>query len=601
MRKKITEFIKQNFAIILILLLAAGFRFYKLTEVPPSLNWDEVSHGYNAYSILKSGKDEWGKFLPTIFRAYGDYKLSVYVYLTSLSVGLFGLNAFAVRLPSVLAGLVIVLFTYKLTDEIFSSSRKKTKRNHKRYNDRYHCSGHQIGLVAAFLVTVEPWSFFLSRGAFEANLAQAFIVAGIYFFLRGVQAINSHPEFISGSKILKRVQNDKNLPLSTILLGLSVWTYNSARVFVPLLLLGLVLIYRKHLTEFYKKKKTFATGCLLLATFFLLPMFFQLINPAGQARYGWVAIIDEGAIGQIIEARNNSEFNSTLTKLIYNRPTYFASQFVKNYLSHISGDFLFFKGGSHYQFSVPGHGLLYPINLIFLLVGIFLLLKKRDKTSLLLLVWFYLAPIPSSLTRESPHVLRAITFLPTPMIISAYGLIFLIDKFKKNKLFTTMTYIIVVGLFFINYLSRYFSDYKRNYSWSWQYGYEQVVDYVKQNYDGYDKIIITKKYGEPHEFFLFHWPWDPVKYQSDPNLIRFNQSNWFWVDRFDKFYFVNDWQIVEEGTGNFEFNLESGGVVNCLENKCLLITSLENAPSEWKQLEVISFLAGKPAFEILEN
>ena len=69
---------------------------------------------------------------------------------------------------------------------------------------------------------------------------------------------------------------------------------------------------------------------------------------------------------------------------------------------------------------------------------------------------------------------------------------------------------------------------------------------IKENYDKYDKIIITKKHGEPHEFLLFFWPWDSQKYQDDPNLIRFEQSNWFWVDRFDKFYFVNDWEIPKE-------------------------------------------------------
>ncbi|MBU0570241.1 glycosyltransferase family 39 protein [Patescibacteria group bacterium] len=583
MQRKITKFVKQNFVLILILLLATGLRFYKLTQVPPSLNWDEISHGYNAYSILKTGKDEWGKFLPTIFRAYGDYKLPVYIYLTSFSVGLFGLNTFAVRTPSVLVGIAIVLFTYLLTKEIFSSNRKNQKRNCKHYNDIYHCSGHQIGLVAAFLVAIEPWSFFLSRGAFEANLAQAFIVIGVYFFLKSFRTI---------CYILH----------ATIFLGLSVWTYNSARVFVPLLLLGMILIYRKQLLEIYKKNKTLATCYILLATFFFLPMFFQLINPAGQARYGWVAIVDEGAISQIIEARNNSNLRPTITRLVYNRLTFFVSQFVKNYLSHISGNFLFFKGGSHYQFSVPGHGLLYPINLIFLLIGVFLLLKKRDKASLLLLTWFYLAPIPSSLTRESPHVLRAITFLPTPMILSAIGLSWFLKKFQgKAKVTTTMIYIIVVGLFLVNYLNNYFGDYKRNYSWSWQYGYEQAVDYARENYDKYDKIIVTKKYGEPHEFFLFHWPWDPAKFQSDPNLIRFNQSNWYWVDSFDKFYFVNDWQIVEKGTGNYDFNLESGEVVDCLNEKCLLITSPENAPNDWKKIETINFLDGKTAFEIFGN
>ena len=71
----------------LLLIVAAGFalRLAAINLIPPSLNWDEVSLGYNAYSLLKTGRDEWGTVLPTIFRAYGDYKLPIYIYLATLS------------------------------------------------------------------------------------------------------------------------------------------------------------------------------------------------------------------------------------------------------------------------------------------------------------------------------------------------------------------------------------------------------------------------------------------------------------------------------------------------------------------------------------
>ncbi|MBU2577901.1 hypothetical protein KKA69_03645, partial [Patescibacteria group bacterium] len=80
---------KKNFnKILLVLILFFSFlvRIYSLEKIPPSLNWDEVSHGYNAYSIIKTGKDEWGITLPLIFRAYGDYKLPFYIYLTTIPV-----------------------------------------------------------------------------------------------------------------------------------------------------------------------------------------------------------------------------------------------------------------------------------------------------------------------------------------------------------------------------------------------------------------------------------------------------------------------------------------------------------------------------------
>ena len=58
----------------LILLIAFILRFYKLGIVPDGLQQDETSIGYNAYSILKTGRDEHGVYLPQNFQAFGEYK-----------------------------------------------------------------------------------------------------------------------------------------------------------------------------------------------------------------------------------------------------------------------------------------------------------------------------------------------------------------------------------------------------------------------------------------------------------------------------------------------------------------------------------------------
>ncbi|KKQ51382.1 MAG: hypothetical protein UT40_C0043G0003 [Candidatus Woesebacteria bacterium GW2011_GWA1_39_21b] len=579
--RRLINFLNKNYILVIIVLFAAGLRFVKIAQIPPSLNWDEVSHGYNAYSILKSGRDEWDKSFPIIFKAYGDYKLPVYIYITVISEFLFGLNAFAVRLPSVLAGIGTVIFTYLFVKELFVY-RGNTLTNTQNDAER-------VALLSSLLAVVEPWSLFLSRGAFEANIALFFIVAGVYFFFRSFRSSNF-------------------LLLTSFLFGLSVWTYNSARIFVPLLIVTLVLLFKKELLGVFKENRQLTSYILLLTSLFFLTMFYQLLNPIGQARYGRVAIIDDGAIAQIIEARQNSSFGPLLTRLIYNRPTYFTQRFIENWGSHFTCSFLFFRGGSHYQFSVPGHGLLYLVNLPFFFSGLLILLKrvlKRDKASFFLLSWLILAPVPSSLTREAPHVLRSIVMLPIPMVLSAVGLVAVVNWLNKIRIFKNkykilyLIYFVFLAGFVENYLNIYFNDYKRIFSWSWQYGYRQVVDYIKLDYDKYDKIIVTKKYGEPHEFLLFFLSWDPGEYRNDPNLIRFNQSNWFWVDRFDKFYFVNDWNVPKEEWQSFK--LESGTSFNCIGQKCLLITSPENSPKTWSKLKTVYFLDGKVAFDLYEN
>lgn len=538
--------------LILIVVLAAVLRLAGLSANPPSLNWDEISHGYNAYSILKTGKDEWGVSLPLIFRAYGDYKLPVYIYLTAADELVFGLTPLAVRLPSALAGIGTVALTYFLVLGLF-----KGRRN--------------LALTSALLVAVEPWSLFLSRGAFEANLGLFLIVSGIYFFL-------------------KSLQRPRYLILAAVLLGLSVWTYNSARIFVPLLLTVMVIIYWPQLKKkVLLSRKLLGVSVLLFALFFI-PMFFQLANPAGQARYGKVAILDEGAIAKIEAARNSSKLPSFLNRLVNNRVSYFAYEFTKNWFSHYSPSFLFFSGGTNYQFSVPGRGLLYLLNLPFFVLGLIYLLKNyRERSTKLILAWLLLAPVASSLTREAPHLLRAIVMLPVPMVISTLGFFWVF----KNKIIIAL-YTLALLLFLENYLVAYFTGYREKYSWAWQYGYKEAVEYVKSIYHDYDKIIVTKKYGEPHEFLLFYWPWNPASYRLDPNLIRYNQSNWWWVDRFDKFYFVNDWQVKDLVT-------ESKIKIDCRRIKCLLVTSPGNFPAGWGKLETINFPGGQPAFEIYDN
>jgi hypothetical protein len=268
---------------------------------------------------------------------------------------------------------------------------------------------------------------------------------------------------------------------------------------------------------------------------------------------------------------------------------------------------LFFEGGDNYQFSIPGKGVLYPLNLVFLVIGVIYLLKRRDRATFILLSWFYLSPIASSLTREAPHVLRSSVMLPVPMILSALGLIVFVEKIvgrvkvrkELMKNIVVILYLVLLALSLACYLKTYFGEYKNTYSWSWQYGYKQVSRYVKEVYNDYDKVIITKKYGEPHEFILFYNKWNPDNYVNNPNLVRFYQSNWYWIDGFDNYYFVNDWDIPSEEWQPFV--LESGGEVDCTDVRCLLVTSPGNVPKKWTKLESIDYLNGSPVFEIYEN
>ncbi|MGI5841368.1 MAG: ArnT family glycosyltransferase [Patescibacteria group bacterium] len=516
--------------LFLLFLFSFFLRSIFINQLPPSLNWDEVSHGFNAYSILKTGKDEWGSTLPLIFRAYGDFKLPLYIYLTTPLILIFGLNPFSVRLLSMLAGSLTPIILYLISKKYLSS---------------------KTALLVALISALSPWSIFLSRIALEANVFTFLLLLSFYFLL------------------------EKKYVQSTIVYSLSLFTYNSSRVYLPFYLILLFVSLAVNKINF--KKDIFKYTFLIIS---LILVLFQSLQTEGQARYKWVSILDSGAINRINELR------SQYPRFVVNKVTYFTLNATKNYISHFNPAYVFLNGSNNSQFNIPNFYLIHPLFFIFLLFGLFSLIKIKSFEGRILLLFFFISPIPSAITRDAPHLLRSLVFLPLIAIIIGLGIDFVISKLKAEKT-------IIVLILFLLTLSQYsFWNVYKNYaitnSQSWQYGYKEVIDYVKPLYDDYDLIVFTKKYGEPHEFILFHWPWAPSSYQNHPKDWDYH-ADWYWVNSFDKFVFLNDWELMEQ-------------LRNLSGKKILLITSPQNYnPQEYNLLNTINFLDSSQAFQILEK
>src|SRR3990172_8952352 len=123
--------------LFLIIVLGMGFRLFWLHKSPPSLNWDEAALGYNAYSLLETGKDEYGFKFPITFRSFDDYKPPLYPYLDVFFIKLFGLNEASVRLPSALAGIFTIIAVYSLATHFFD---------------------WKVATFASFFIAIEPWA-----------------------------------------------------------------------------------------------------------------------------------------------------------------------------------------------------------------------------------------------------------------------------------------------------------------------------------------------------------------------------------------------------------------------------------------------------------
>src|SRR5258707_180293 len=130
-----------------IVILAAVLRLWQLGGVPASIDWDEAALGYNGYSILLTGHDEYGSFLPIVLRSFGDYKPALYAYFTIPFIKLFDLNASAVRMTSAIAGILAVLITYFLVKELFSKGLFSNLKD----------SASSLALLSALLLAISPW------------------------------------------------------------------------------------------------------------------------------------------------------------------------------------------------------------------------------------------------------------------------------------------------------------------------------------------------------------------------------------------------------------------------------------------------------------
>lgn len=546
------SFVKENIykLIFLCIFLFSGFLiFYKLNVNPPSLDWDEASIGYNAYALLKTGADEYGNRLPISIRSFDDFKPPVYIYLDVPSVMVFGLNEFGVRFPSAILGLLTVVFVYLLTKELFADFEKNKKE--------------KLALLSAFLYGVSPWHLQFSRAAFEGNVGLFFFVFGFWLLLKGL----NKPKYIL---------------LSIVGFGISVYSYHSFLLIVPLFLFLVFVYFRENLI---KNKKHYLLA-LVISLIFVLPVFVSFISRSGSgSRLSMVSIFGSGdtlspSIKQLeYDIKNNDKIGMVLDN---RRIVYFLS-FAKGYFDHWNPDFLFFHGDGGRQHHAVNMGMLYLWSFPFILAGIYFLFSKKTKRSFLIMIMFLLAPLPSAISTGTPHPVRAIAMEPGFSIFAALGLYFIFSKGKRIKNIAML--IIVITFFIVNfsyYLHQYYIFTPIEYGDFWQYGNKQAFKEAKLLESKYSKIIYTYGYDQPYIYYLFYNQIDPAWYQKNWDYLKTGQ-----VERMKR--------II----GKYEFRNINFEKDSKFKNTLLIGTPQEIPDNASGIIKTIYFLNGSVAFRIV--
>ncbi|MEK7160102.1 MAG: glycosyltransferase family 39 protein [Patescibacteria group bacterium] len=503
MKLKIETKKKYWVLLFLTVVIAAFLRFYQLGINPPALTWDEAAWGYNAYSIGINGQDEFGRFLPLDFlESFGDFKPPIYAYLDIIPVKIFGLNEFAARFPSALFGTLTVLLTFFLVRRIFQRSKNK----------------ELIALLSAFFLAISPWHILLSRAAFEANIATFFIIAGVWAFLAGIQDRRWY------------------LIISAIFFALSFYTFNTARIVSPLLVLILTLAFRKELL--IRKKETISA--LILGALIVFPIIGFLISPQAGLRFKEVNIFSDINVVKTANQEIANDQNAFWSKLIHNRRVLYSIQFVKHYFDNLNPNFLFIKGDGNPKFSTQDVGQMYIFDIVFFISGILFLFRKKEGNWWIIPLWLLIGIIPAATARETPHALRIETTLPTFQIFVAYGFIQLINKIEKYRKFIVYCLLLILSVNFVYFYHNYFSHYSHQYSGEWQYGYKESIDYVKSVENNFDYIQVTNALGRPYIYYLFYTKTNPDEFRKTADIQR-DAFGFVTVKSFGKYIFPTDY------------------------------------------------------------
>lgn len=486
---------KRTVTIILILILAlgTGLRLWQLGSIPSSPDWDEVALGYDAYSILHTGRDEFGIFLPAVLRSFEDYKPAFYAYLAIPSVAVFGLTTFAVRFPSAIMGIAAIIGMYFLIEELFN--REITKNAERR-------QGIVIGLLGAFLLAISPWHLQFSRVAFETNVGLTFNILVILFFLKG----------------LKRPWV---LLLAAFFAGLNLSVYQSERVFTPFLIVAMIIIYRK---ELFTLSKKYLAASIIVSVIVILPtVFFIVQNPTALQRVKETSIISQQPkvlIAKTLRLKDDIENHDLVGQVIDNRRVVYIKSIMSGYLAHFDPNWLFIKGDGN-RHHAPRMGLLFLFSLPFLLLGIYQLVfgKFEKKAKYVVFSWLLLSPIPASITFEVPHAVRTMNMLPMLLVLTAVGLFVGYRYVCKNRVLKIISLSIVLFLVsfnFVYFIDQYFVQQNYFHAYDWQYGYAQAIPQIEQLKRKYKKIVIsdTIPMDKSYMFFLFYLQYPPQQYQQ---------------------------------------------------------------------------------------
>lgn len=439
-------------ALILIVILAFFLRAIDIEGNPKSMYGDELTLVYDAYSILKTGQDQKGNFLPLFFEMGGG-RPAGYIYATIPFVAIFGPTATAARTVSVLSGVGVVVLMYLISSNLISK---------------------YIGILAALVASLTPWELNLSRGAFESHFALFLALVGLYLFLFSFK-------------------KTKFLLLSAIFFAFSMQTYSTYTFTVPIFFALLIYLFKDKIAKSFSY--TYLFPALLIVGLSLAFSLFTSFNRGAKDRFTNLFIMNEPALNAVISEKVSRErlfspLHPEFARKVHNKYIEFTASFVGNYVRNFGLDFLIIEGDRNPRHNPALMGQLLWVGLPFFILGFMFIFQKHKKLLPFLLGWLLIAPIPAALTGH-PHAIRSSFMLPPLVILIAAGVYCLVIQ----KSFVARSFMVLLLFLFLFELPLF---YYRLYmlapalnSSFWSYSAKKATLESFKNREKYEHIIIS--------------------------------------------------------------------------------------------------------------
>ncbi len=448
---------KKILPFLLILALAAFFRFYQIQSYPGGLFPDEAANGLDALNIL-SGKE----IQP--FYERGNGREGLFFYIIALAIKFFGNKVWVLHLVSASVGFSAVLFTYLLVKKLFNS---------------------KVAFFASLFLTTSSWHVSLSRSAFRANLTPLFTSAFFYF---------AYLALFSKKKRFFTI-------LSGMVFGLGFYTYIAFRMMIFILVFWLLtfLIYDWLKNKGIYTKKYYQQFLLFLAVVFitLLPLAFYFYQHPEflLTRSGQVSIFNPDL--------NKGDVWGTFLDVL--KKTFFA---------------FFTLGDENWRHNVSGFAFLNPLVAVFFAIGVlysthlvfyFIFKKQKDFYAFylhfLLLLWFFFMLVPEVTTAEGiPHGLRLIGVIPVVFIFSGIAFAKFYERFIKIKerkiVFALFVFVLFLAAFYDYYLFFQISLKSSDYYYAYRGDLTPVSDYLNERNNKEATYLVLDAFSEQTPQFL---------------------------------------------------------------------------------------------------